>query len=215
VEALQGGQMRRTIRTIDVAVTLALRAGELQTLLADNTALVRGLFTTLADRISPATASNLQPTNAAAEFEQLAASGLRPVEKVLALQRIPVFAHISIAEMRALSQITHTRQMTAGELLFPESAPVALWIVMSGEAALTDKAEGRELRAGAGDIIGSLCMLSGRPLNYSARVVKNGVVLRIDREDLFDLLGERPDLLRELFEGMFSIGSDAETAVPV
>ncbi|MEN3338731.1 MAG: hypothetical protein V7647_2407 [Acidobacteriota bacterium] len=213
VEALQGGQMRRTIRTIDVAVTLAVSAGELQTLLADNTALVRGLFTTLADRISPATASNLQPTNAAAEFEQLAASGLRPVEKVLALQRIPVFARISIEEMRALSQITHTRQMTAGELLFPESAPVALWIVMSGEAALTDK-EGRELRARAGDIIGSLCMLSGRPLNYSATVVKNGVVLRIDREDLFDLLAERPDLLRELFEGMFSIGSDAETAVP-
>ena len=53
VEALQGAQIRRTIRTLDVAVTLAMSADELRTLLADNTALVRGLFTTLADRVSP------------------------------------------------------------------------------------------------------------------------------------------------------------------
>ena len=213
VEALQGALGRRTIRTIDAAVTLALSAAELHTLLADNTALVRGLFATLADRVSPAQASDVQSTNAAAEFQQLAADGLRPVEKVLALQRIPVFGRLAVDEMRALSDITHTRPMTAGEALFPESAPAALWIIMSGEAALTDTTAGRDLIARGGDIIGSLCMLSGRPLNYSARVARSGVALRIDREDLFDLLEERPELLRGLFEGMFRIGGDAE-AVP-
>ena len=36
----------------------------------------------------------------------------------------------------------------------------------------------------------------------------SGAALRIDRDELFDLLGERPELLRQLFEGMFRIGVD-------
>ena len=54
VQALQGRPMRRSMRTIESAVTLAITADELRTLLADNTDLVRGLFATLADRVDAA-----------------------------------------------------------------------------------------------------------------------------------------------------------------
>jgi AAA family ATP:ADP antiporter len=209
-EALQGAPMRRTIRTVDAAVTLVLSTEELRTLLGENTALVRGLFTTLADRVSPDVASNLQSTGAAHDLAQLAAGGLQPVEKILAIQRVPVFARISVDEIRPLAAIARTEQMVAGEALFPESAPVALWVILSGEAALVDPVEGGQVLARGGDIIGSLCMLSGRPLNYSATVIESGIALRIDREDLFDLLEQRPDLLRQLFEGMFRLESHRE-----
>ena len=53
VHALQGVAVRNTIRTVDTAVTLALTVDEFRTLLADNTDLVRGLFTTLAERARP------------------------------------------------------------------------------------------------------------------------------------------------------------------
>jgi len=33
-----------------------------------------------------------------------------------------------------------------------------------------------------------------------------------DFETLFDLLGERPELLRQLFEGMFRAGTESATA---
>ena len=66
--------------------------------------------------------------------------------------------------------------------------------------------EGRQLTARAGDIIGSLGMLSGQPLGRSANVLRSGLALRIDRDDLFDLLGQRPELMRQLFEGMFAVG---------
>jgi hypothetical protein len=45
--------------------------------------------------------------------------------------------------------------------------------------------------------------MAGRPLGLSAAVARNGVALKIDRDDLFDLLGERPELLRQMFSGMF------------
>jgi CRP-like cAMP-binding protein len=197
---------------VDVAVTLALTAEELRTLLGDNTDLVRGLFMTLAERVDPATCSNLQSTGAARELEQLAADGVQPIEKILALQRVPVFGRVAVEEMRALAGITHTVAMTGGDRLFPESAPAALWLILSGEVSLERPAEGGEAIALSGDIIGSLCMLSGRALGKAADVLRSGVALRIDRDELFDLLGERPELLRQLFEGMFRIGTDAASA---
>ena len=56
----------------------------------------------------------------------------------------------------------------------------------------------------AGDVIGSLSMLSGRADGLTAAGgTQDGVALKLDRDELFDLLGERPELLRQLFEGMF------------
>ena len=210
VQSLQGRPMRRSMRTTENAVTLALTADELRTLLADNTELVRGLFSTLAERVDASMVSNLQSTGAAVELEQLAAQGLLPVEKVLALQRVPVFSRISVEEMRPLADIAQTVSMTAGSPLFAESAPLALWIVLSGEVAMED-GDGRLLTARSGDIIGSLSMLTGQPAGRSAEVLRAGVALRIDRDDLFDLLGQRPELMRQLFEGMFAVGSETVT----
>jgi ATP:ADP antiporter, AAA family len=206
LQSLQGRPMRRSMRTIDSAVTLAITAEELRTLLADNTDLVRGLFSTLAERVDTAAVSNLQSTGAGREMEQLAAGGLLPVEKILALQRVPVFSRIAADEMRPLADIARTVPMTLGSALFAASAPLALWIILSGEVSVQD-AEDRQLTAGPGDIIGSLGMLSGQRLG-SGDVLRSGIALHIDRDDLFDLLGQRPELMRQLFEGMFAAGPE-------
>jgi len=208
VQALQGVGMRKSIRTVDTTVTLAMTAEELRTLLSDNSDLVRGLFATLAQRVVPELCNDVDSIPEKGEFEGLAAGGLQPVEKVLALQRIPVFGRIAPEEMRALAAITRTVIMTAARPLFAESAPVALWVILSGEVSLGDAKNGTEKSVGSGTIIGSLSMLSGRPLGCSADVLRSGVALRIDRDELFDLLGERPELLRQLFEGIFRIGAD-------
>jgi len=211
-QALQGTAMRKTVRTADTAVTLALTVDELNTLLADNTDLVRGFFATLAKRVEASTVSNLQSTGATTELRELAADGLLPVEKILALQRLPVFSRIAPDEMAALAATTETVVMKVGTPLFAESAPVALWVVLSGEVSLDDAGGGNPTVARTGDVIGSLSMLSGQPLGKTADVLRSGVVLRLERDDLFDLLGERPELLRQLFAGMFKVG--AETAAP-
>src|SRR6185436_13278187 len=101
-----------------------------------------------------------------------------------------------------------------GTTLFPASAAPTLWLVMSGEVRLDDAAGGPSLTARSGDIIGSYGTMSGQPLNLEATVVKSGVALKTDRDDLFDLLAERPELMRQMFEGMFRLerGQVAEPA---
>jgi hypothetical protein len=76
--------------------------------------------------------------------------------------------------------------------------------VLSGEIAL-EGPDGAQQAAAAGSVVGAWATLSGRPLARAARVVRDGVAMCIAREDLFDLLGERPALLPQLLMGVFSV----------
>ncbi|MGH9372529.1 MAG: Npt1/Npt2 family nucleotide transporter, partial [Vicinamibacterales bacterium] len=201
-EVLAGEATPETIRTEGLAVTLVMTAEELRTLLADNTDLVSGLFTTLSDS-AEAGAGPIHATGAEDEFQRLADSGLSPVEKVLALQRVRLFSRVSADEMRQLADIAQTITLEPGAAVFPESAAPALWVVLSGEMSI-EGAGGASYTARAGDLVGVISTMAGRPLGLSARVVRSGTALRLDRADLFLLLGERPELLRQIFSGMFA-----------
>ena len=197
-EVLRGRPMSETVRTKGVAVTLALTAEELQILLEDNADLIAGLFATQADGIEypdPAVHS----TVAAREWLQLAAGGVTPIDKVLALQYVPLFARVLADEMRDLATIAQSVEMTVGSQLYAESAPPALWLILAGEVSLTGSTETAPLTARGGDIMGLLHTLTGGPMGRSADVLRNGVALRIDRDDFFDLLGERSELMRQVF----------------
>ena len=208
-EVLQGTPSTETVRTNGVAVTLVLTAEELRTLLADNGEFVSGLFATLAERLTEPDVP-VHTISGARDLELMAATGLSPIEKVLALQNIPLFSRVSADEMRHLANIATTVNMKAGEALFPESAAPALWLILSGEVSLESTSGAPAMAVKSGDVIGSIFTMAGRPLGRSADVLRSGVALRIDHEDLFDTLGERPELLRQVFEGMFKMGRAAD-----
>jgi ATP:ADP antiporter, AAA family len=203
-EALGGLPMLQTVRTLETSVTLALTVEELRTLLADNTDLVAGLFTTLTERAEQAPELVLH-TGMAREFEEIAGRGLAPIEKVLVLQRVPLFSRVSADEMRHLADLAQTCTMTTASALFAESAHAAIWIILSGEVTLESSTGAVPIIARGGDVIGAAEAMAGRSIGRSADVLRSGIALRLDREDLFTMLGERPEMLRQMFAGMFRI----------
>jgi CRP-like cAMP-binding protein len=212
-EALQGLPSRETIRTSERAVTLALSSEELRTLLADNTDLVSGLFATLATRVE-AFGAPTQRAGGGRELEQLAVGGLSPIETVIALQYVPLFARVSADEMRRLGGIAHEVKLTAGSTLFAESAPPALWLLLTGEVTLESASGAPPITARNGDVIGLASTMAGLPLGRSAVVASSGVALRIDRDELFEVLGERPEMLKQMFAGVFRPELAAAAAAP-
>ena len=211
-EALSGMSMGGTVRTDGVAVTLAMSRGELRTLLADNTDLVSGLFATLSSA-PPGVSGTIQVTTAAMDFGRLAASGLSPVEKVLALQRVPLFSRVSADEMRQLGDIAKAVSLEKGTTVFTASAPAALWLVLSGAIVLkSGSPETPPITVRGGEVIGSLEVMSGRPLGLIGEAIEDGTAVRLDREELFSLLGERPELLRQIFSGMFRVDTARQSA---
>jgi CRP-like cAMP-binding protein len=78
-----------------------------------------------------------------------------------------------------------------------------VWLLLSGEVQLNSPTGATAMTARGGDVIGSIGAMAGRPLGRTGTVTRSGVALRLDREDLFSLISERPELLRQLFAGLF------------
>jgi CRP-like cAMP-binding protein len=116
---------------------------------------------------------------------------------------VPIFSRVSAEEIRPLADIAQPVTMEGGASLFNESTPGAVWLLLSGEVQLNSPTGSASLSARGGDVIGSTGAMAGQPLGRTATVTRSGIALRLDREDLLLLMGERPELLRQVFAGLF------------
>ncbi|MGH3118433.1 MAG: cyclic nucleotide-binding domain-containing protein, partial [Gaiellales bacterium] len=204
---LQGSAMRETIRTLEPTACLALSTDEVRTLVSDNTELVQGLFRTLATRALPPAARLVVKggPGAAAAVASFVAEGLKPIGKVLVLEQIHVFGSVSAGEMLHLASIARPVALREGATLVSEAEAPAIVAILEGRVSLESRGGGSPAIAEAGDAIGVLETLSGVGLECKAVVVHGGRALKIEREDLFDLLGQRPVLLQQLFAGLLGM----------
>ena len=205
-ELLNGNLMSRTIKTLEPCVSLRLSSEVMGTLLADNTDLVQGFFRTLAGRGPMSGEQSVIKGEAGEELARLAAGQLTPIQKVLALQRISIFSRVGATEMRHLAAIAHQVELEEGAVLSGEADPPVVCVVLSGALTL-EAPDGSTpaLRAEPGDVVGMNDALAGAAGTQPQRltVTAAGAALRIERDDLFDLLGQRPDLLQQIFGALF------------
>jgi AAA family ATP:ADP antiporter len=222
-EALAGRPMTETIRASGPAVALSAPADAVQALLADNTDLVEGLFRTLVEAapVGESDARAVIKGVAPEDVQALAADGLTPIEKVLVLQAVPVFARVSADEMLQIAGIAREAPLEPGTALAAEGDSAGIIAVLTGEVTVEPPpqdprdpgARMQTLTAGSGDVVGLYETMAGLPFGRSIHVTRRGTALRIDRAELFDLAGQRPVLLQQMFEALFrteeAVGSAA------
>ena len=201
-QILEGRAMPETIRTAETTVCLALTHDELRTLISTNTDLVEGLFRMLAG--GPQASGRLViKSHTAAKAAPLPSHPLTPIEKILVLENVPVFAEIGPNEMGHLVSIAHEVPLDEGATLFTESDTPAVLAVLAGRISLESAAGEPPITIEAGDVVGVYETLAGAASGRRAVVVGAGRSLRIEREELFELLGQRPELLQQLFGALF------------
>jgi AAA family ATP:ADP antiporter len=199
-EVLEERPMSESVRTTDMAVCLTLTGEEIQALMADNSNLVPGLFQMLCRDSQAGQAvvkGDPSPRSALP-----AAGNFNPIEKGLVLKTIPVFSRVSPDEIIALASVTAEMRLTAGSDLFIETDRPAIYALISGELSLEGRPES-PIFASPSDVIGTYETLAGINFEYHARIRQDGLALRIDREDLFDLLVQRSALLRQVLGALF------------
>jgi ATP:ADP antiporter, AAA family len=206
-ETLEGRPMSASVRTEATTVCLSLGSDQFQTLLADNTKLVKELFRTLASGDGAET-GRVVLHGAARPRAAGPTTGLKPIEKVLFLQAIPILSAITADEMLSLASIAKEVPLPAGSVLFRVTDRPALYVIVSGEVSLTPQGDAEAIQADEGDAVGVYQTLAGAPIACEALVIDEGTALRIDREELFDLLSQRPDLLQQLFGALFRVRAD-------
>jgi CRP-like cAMP-binding protein len=201
-QILEGSAMRETIRTAESSVCLALGRDEVRTLIADNTELVRGLFRMLAGGARAGQRPVMKP-RASSAVAKLPTGTLTPIEKILMLQRLQVFAEVSPGEMRHLASIANEMVLEQGSTCFAESDPPSVTVVLAGRVALESPSGGGPVTAEPGDVVGVYETLAGWPIGRRAVAIDGGRALRIEGEALFDLFDQRPELLQQVFSALF------------
>ena len=201
-EVLEDRAMSETVCTLETAVCVALTNEDLLTMLGDNSKLVQGLFQMLSCESDPGKRSVVRG-NPSEQGVLFAGNGLSPIERGLVLRTTPVFSEVSPEEIIPLAAVATEVRLTPGAQLFSEADPPALYAVLSGELALEWSGNGERILAGPKDIVGIFETFAGMDFECRAEVVREGIALRVDREDLFDLLSQRSGLLRQVFSALF------------
>ena len=199
--ALVGRRSRETVRAHGHAITLAIPRDELLTVLAGSTGLVQGLFRAMAESMPsvrvPRALRGTAPKQVAGFPGEISA-----VQRVLALQQVPLFAHVSADGLLQLGALTRVEPFDGGDLL-SRTAETPLRVILRGTLTVERPSTDDPARhAGPGDTIGVYEVLAGVPRATGADHVvatETGAALRLNRDELFDLLGQRPALLEQLF----------------
>ncbi len=201
-EALVGAPHRCSGRAVEPLTCLALDAAHFRALLSNNVGLIHGVFRTVLGHAARDPMPIVLKQAVARGVAGLTASEVtapEPVHKVLLLRDLPLFARATPEELMDLAAVCQTVPLTAGALLVREYDHPSLYVVLSGEVLLEPVLGGDSHTASAGDAIGIYEPLSGVASGWRGRVARDGVALRLQRDDLIELLADRVELLQGVF----------------
>ncbi len=136
-------------------------------------------------------------------IEPVADGASKPIDRLLALQRMSLFKKVPVDERVSLASVATEDTLTAGETVVLPGASPAMLVVLDGEITISADGQDEAVVVGSGDALGVFETFAGVPLGRTATVTRPGRALRISSEDLFDLLGQRPELLSHMFTTLF------------
>ncbi len=119
---------------------------------------------------------------------------LTTVEKVLFLKSIDLFRRIPGDDLARLSAITSEVAFENGELVFEAGEPGdALYLVIEGRVRV-HRGERQIAELAERTCFGEMAILDSAPRSASVTCASEAVCLKIEREDFYEILGEKPEI---------------------
>ncbi|WP_438019299.1 Npt1/Npt2 family nucleotide transporter [Sorangium sp. So ce315] len=116
------------------------------------------------------------------------------IEKVLFLQRVPLFSRVAGDDLVALARGSLVVSLLRGDVIFRQGEPGgALYSIISGEVRLT--LDGREIaRLGPHDVFGEMSLFDNEPRTSTAVVAEDAELLRVSAEDFHEAVRETAEI---------------------
>jgi CRP-like cAMP-binding protein len=119
------------------------------------------------------------------------------LEKILFLQKVDMFEHLTVSELQKIAQITETDSYNDEEFLFRQGDPGNYaYIVVSGKVEIffESKKGGmqRLTTVGEGTCFGEMALLDGEPRSAGARTISESILSRISRSDFIHIMHQYP-----------------------
>lgn len=124
------------------------------------------------------------------------------VERVLLLQNVDLLAAARTEDLAVLASIAEEVLYPEGATVFEEGQPAdGLYVVIRGELVLTQS--GREVdRVGEKSALGAWDLIEGGPRVVGSDAARETLLLRVDRQDFYDLLLDYPELGQGMLKAM-------------
>jgi HEAT repeat protein len=127
-----------------------------------------------------------------------------PVERLLLLRTVPLFAHMSLEQIEAIDALLREVHYVQGETIFREGDPGdELLVILEGEVDFSKRsASGGDLHLAtfrAGSWFGEMAVLSDEPRSATAVARTPARILSLRGDHLKELVLEMPELSFEIF----------------
>ena len=121
------------------------------------------------------------------------------IEKVLFLQEVELLSNLSPEQLWRIALITQVTEMPRGKVLFREKhRSDSMYVIVEGKVALAMNGE-QIHEAGDKEVVGSWALIDDEPMVATATVVEDARLLRIEREDFYDLLADHSEIMQHIF----------------
>ncbi|MDO7887523.1 cyclic nucleotide-binding domain-containing protein [Hymenobacter cheonanensis] len=125
-------------------------------------------------------------------------SHISAAERVAVLQQTALFAETPENVLSSIVPIMHEVSFAAGQQIFAKGdLGASLFIVYEGQVGIFNGAQ-QLATFGKGDFFGELALLDAEPRSASAVAQGAATAFRLDQEDFYDVMEERPEVLRNI-----------------
>ena len=137
------------------------------------------------------------------------------VERVILLQTVDVFAEVPTEQLAALAAIAREVTLPPETCIYKEAGVSdAMYIVLSGRVRLARG--GNEVSVAERDVaFGTWALFDDELRMVSATTLEETRLLRIDKEDFFELLADDTEVTRAIFRAIVHRLRDLATKVAI
>ncbi len=125
------------------------------------------------------------------------------IEKVLFLKSVQLFATLPSEDLARVAQIANEATFRRDETFIRQGEMGdCLYVIIDGAVDVEVNGVGKVAELGPRSFVGDMAILSSAPRNANVKAAGDVICLRIDRDDFWDLMGDRPEIalgiIREL-----------------
>ena len=120
---------------------------------------------------------------------------LSTIERILFLKSAELFNQIASEDLVPVAMVAQEAHFNAGEPLIRQGDPGdCLYIIVDGEASINIRGVGQVAKRQPQSTIGEMGIISRQPRSADCVALTDLTALRIDHDDFWELLAEKPPL---------------------
>ncbi len=124
---------------------------------------------------------------------------LNIVEKVIALEGVDLLKNLKPDQLARIASIAKEVNFPPGSVVLDPAKPLdALFVILDGSVDVATR-DGGSTKAAQNDVLGAWALFDSEPLNVTATAVDNAKLLRIGRDDFYDLLSDNMEITASIF----------------